>query len=210
MEGEKEGKWVESVLCCAQSLSHVWLSATLWTIARQGPLPMEFSRQEYCSGFPCPPPGESSDPRIEPMSPLSPALQADSLPLSHLGSPKCLILSPYFYKQKFRFLIPLLIKSLTDKRKKKLCGTCRKNNSIIGNLKKYIYIVQKKQQLCCHLQCDMPDATAYRVQVTKWQRGQFLIFSILLRHILYVLFINYGLLPAVLCLVFFPFVVTDF
>ena len=36
----------------AQSLSHVWLSVTLWTIACQAPLSMGFSRQEYWSGLP--------------------------------------------------------------------------------------------------------------------------------------------------------------
>ena len=48
---------------------------------------MAFSRQEYWSGLPCPPPGYLPDPGIEPVSPESPALQADSLPLSQLGSP---------------------------------------------------------------------------------------------------------------------------
>ena len=38
---------------------------------------MEFSRQEYWSGWPCPPPGDLPDPRIKTKSP---ALQADSLP----------------------------------------------------------------------------------------------------------------------------------
>ena len=33
-------------------------SATLWTEARQAPLSMGFSRQEYWSGLPCPPPGD--------------------------------------------------------------------------------------------------------------------------------------------------------
>ena len=41
-----------------------------------GPLPMEFSRQEYWSGLPCPPPGNLPNPGIEPRSPT---LQADSL-----------------------------------------------------------------------------------------------------------------------------------
>ena len=35
---------------------------------------MGFSRQEYWSGLPCPPPGDLSDPRIEPGTPQSPAL----------------------------------------------------------------------------------------------------------------------------------------
>ena len=48
---------------------------------------MRFSRQEYYSGWPCPPPGDILNPGIEPMSPVSPALQADSLPLSHWGNP---------------------------------------------------------------------------------------------------------------------------
>ena len=54
--------------------SHVWLFATLWTVAHQAPLSMEFSRQEYWRGLPCPPPGDLSDPGIEPMSLMSPAL----------------------------------------------------------------------------------------------------------------------------------------
>ena len=45
---------------------------------------MGFSRQEYWSELPFPFPGDLPDPGIEP---LSPALQADSLPLSHQGSP---------------------------------------------------------------------------------------------------------------------------
>ena len=45
---------------------------------------MGFSRQEYWSGLPRPPPGYLPDPRTEPRSPT---LQADSLPLSHQGSP---------------------------------------------------------------------------------------------------------------------------
>ena len=64
--------------------SQVRLFATLWTIACQASLSKEFSRQEYCSGLPCPPPGDLPDPGIKPMFP---ALQADSLLLSHLGSP---------------------------------------------------------------------------------------------------------------------------
>ena len=47
----------------AQSLSHVWLSATLWTVAHQAPQSMGFPRQEYWSGLPFPPPGDFSQPR---------------------------------------------------------------------------------------------------------------------------------------------------
>ena len=64
--------------------SCVRLFLTLWTVARQAFLSMEFSRQEYWSGSPVPFPGDLSDSGIEPRSP---ALQADSLPLIHQGSP---------------------------------------------------------------------------------------------------------------------------
>ena len=58
---------------------------------------MEFSRQEYCStGLPFPPPGDLPNPGIELVSPMSPALQADSLPLSHWGSPIYTLLWVFF------------------------------------------------------------------------------------------------------------------
>ena len=50
----------------------------------QAPLSMGFSRQEYWTGLPCPPPGDLPDAEIEPRTP---ALQVDSLHLSHKGSP---------------------------------------------------------------------------------------------------------------------------
>ena len=49
-------------------LSRVRLFATLWTVASQAPLSMGFSRQEYWSGLPYPPPGDIPDPGIEPVS----------------------------------------------------------------------------------------------------------------------------------------------
>ena len=45
--------------------------ATLWAVAHQTSLSMGFSRQEYWSGFPCPPPGDLPDPGLEPMSLMS-------------------------------------------------------------------------------------------------------------------------------------------
>ena len=59
--------------------SHVQLFATPWTVACQAPLSIGFSKQEYWSALPCPPPGYLPDPGIKPISPVSPALQADSL-----------------------------------------------------------------------------------------------------------------------------------
>ena len=66
--------------------NHVRLFVTPWTIAHQIPLSTGFSRQEYWSGLPCPPPEDLPNQRIEPVSPASPALQADSLLLSHQGN----------------------------------------------------------------------------------------------------------------------------
>ena len=51
--------------------------ATQWTVSRQAPLSMGFSRQAYWSGLPCPSPGDLPDPGIEPWSPI---LQSVSLP----------------------------------------------------------------------------------------------------------------------------------
>ena len=59
---------------CAQLLRCIQLIVTLWTVAHQAPLPMGFSRQEYWSGLPCPPPGDLLNPGIKPTSLTSPAL----------------------------------------------------------------------------------------------------------------------------------------
>ena len=54
--------------------SCVCLFVTKWTIARQAPLSMGFSKQEYWSGLPFPSPGDLPNPVIEPLSVMSPAL----------------------------------------------------------------------------------------------------------------------------------------
>ena len=79
--------YFNNIYICVCVLSHfscARLFATLWTLAFQAPLSMGFSRQEYWSGLPRPPPGDLPNPGIEL---TSPALQADSWPLSHQGSP---------------------------------------------------------------------------------------------------------------------------
>ena len=48
---------------------------TPWTVAHQAPLSMEFSRQEYWSGLPCPSAGALPDPGIDHTSPEAPALE---------------------------------------------------------------------------------------------------------------------------------------
>ena len=59
---------------CAQSLSHVRLFVTPWTVAGQAPLSMGFSRREYWNGLPFSSPRDLPDPGIKPASVLSPAL----------------------------------------------------------------------------------------------------------------------------------------
>ena len=67
-----------------ESQSHVQPFVTSWTVAHKAPLSVGFSRQEYRSGLPLPSSGDRPDPGTKPMSP---ELQADSLLLSHQGSP---------------------------------------------------------------------------------------------------------------------------
>ena len=57
---------------CARSVMSY--SATPWTVAHQASLSMGFSRQEYWSGLPCPPPGSLPDPGNKLASLDSPAL----------------------------------------------------------------------------------------------------------------------------------------
>ena len=67
----------------AQSLSHVQLFVTSWTVARQAPLSMEFSRKEYWSMLPFPSLGDIPDPGIKPRLLHWPV---GSLLLSHQGN----------------------------------------------------------------------------------------------------------------------------
>ena len=61
-------------VCVLSRFSHVRLFVTPWPVAHQDPLSMGFSRQEYWSRFPCPPPGDLPDPGIKPTSLISPVL----------------------------------------------------------------------------------------------------------------------------------------
>ena len=80
MLGRKTNNWIRGTfhmskrhLSCIDTgwlyvLSHVQLFATPWTIARQAPMSMEFSRQEYWSGLPFPTPGDLPNLGINPTS----------------------------------------------------------------------------------------------------------------------------------------------
>ena len=68
-----------------KGLNCVRLFVTPWTVAHQAPLSMGFSKQEYWSGLPFPPPGDLPDTRIEAGSPT---LQVDSFPTEPPGKSK--------------------------------------------------------------------------------------------------------------------------
>ena len=74
-----------SLCVFAQSLIHVQLFATPWTVAHWAPLSIGFLRQENRSGLPSPPPGDLPKPGINPRLLRVLHWQADSLSLSHLG-----------------------------------------------------------------------------------------------------------------------------
>ena len=65
-----------------RALNSARLFVTPWPAARQGPLPMEFSRRGRWSG-PCPPPGDLPNAGV---TPSAPALQADSSPAEPPGT----------------------------------------------------------------------------------------------------------------------------
>ena len=80
------------------SLSRVPLFVTPWTVARQTPRSMGFSRQEHWSGWPLPSPYDPPDPGLEPRSPVS---QADSLPKSYkeVHTPVTVIIKSWLYRR---------------------------------------------------------------------------------------------------------------
>ena len=77
------------------SLSCVQLSVTAWTIARQAPLSMEFSRLEYWNGLPFPTPRDLLDPGIESTSPASPAFAGGSYTTARPRKPFSLLLTNF-------------------------------------------------------------------------------------------------------------------
>ena len=85
-EEKKETSFTDVHVCQVASVVSNSLQPHGLLVARQAPLSMGFSKQEYWSGLPCPSPGDLLNPGIKPGFPVSPALQADSIPLSHWGS----------------------------------------------------------------------------------------------------------------------------
>ena len=83
--------------CVLSCFSHVLLCATPWTVACQAPLSMGFSRQEYWSGWPRPPPGDLPDPGVEPRSLMSPALAGRFFTLAPPGKPHSWVINLFMY-----------------------------------------------------------------------------------------------------------------
>ena len=77
-----------TIVLNVKSLSYVQLFATPWTVTYQVPLSIGFSRQEYWSGLPFPPPGDLPNPGVEPRSPT---LQADALLSEPPGKPHTIV-----------------------------------------------------------------------------------------------------------------------
>ena len=74
MRTPKLRRELSAVVSVLSRFSRVRLFATVWTVARQAPLSMGFSRQEYWSGLPFASPGDLPDPGIKPASLMSPTL----------------------------------------------------------------------------------------------------------------------------------------
>ena len=84
----KNEKGINKILTLhACMLSHFICVQLCVTVACHAPLSIGFSRQEYWSELPCPPPRDLSDPGMEPLSPATPEFHVGSLQLSHQGSP---------------------------------------------------------------------------------------------------------------------------
>ena len=83
--------------CVLSHSSHVWLFATLWTVAHKAPLSVGFSRQEYWSGLPGPPPGDLLDPGFEPMCLKSPTLAHGFFTTSTTWEAQCASSTLYKY-----------------------------------------------------------------------------------------------------------------
>ena len=93
---------IYSGMCMLSCFSCIWLFASLWTVAPKASRSMGFSRQEYWSALPCPPPRGLPDPGIEPTSLMSPALAGGFFTTSatweaHIYLCLCLNLSIYLH-----------------------------------------------------------------------------------------------------------------
>ena len=99
--------------------SHIRLFAIPWTVARQSPLPMGFSRQEHWSGLPFPSPGDFPNLGMETLSLRSPALAGGLFTASATWEAPC-IHSPRYHvcQQTFGRADPLHLLQMSISAKK--------------------------------------------------------------------------------------------
>ena len=108
MENNKIEQPCSHHVCVLSHFSHVRLFATLWPLVLQAPLSVGFSRQEYWSGLPCPPPGALPTQGLNP--PLtSPTLAGkffttSAIGKAHIGRSHLVILTHFtFYSISYFF-----------------------------------------------------------------------------------------------------------
>ena len=106
---------------CAQSVSHVQLFVTPWIVACRLLGPWAFTRQEYWSGLPCPPPGDLPDSGIEPRSP---ALQEPPGKPKKTGVSSLFLLQGNFLTQELNQGSPMM---QADSLPGELCGQITNN-----------------------------------------------------------------------------------
>ena len=94
--------------------SYVRLLLTLGTVA-QAPLSERFSRQQYWSGLPCPPPADLPDPGIEPASITSPELAGEFFTTSATWEAQQIYTTTHKINNKFSTLKPIMEKNLKKK-----------------------------------------------------------------------------------------------
>ena len=92
-------------MCMRAKLLHSYLTLQPYGLQPMKLLSMEFSRQEYWSELPHPPPGDLPYPGIKPMSLMSPALQVASLPVVPLGKP--IYASTHIFFSMFPYILGL-------------------------------------------------------------------------------------------------------
>ena len=113
---------IEMHACSPLVIQCVRLAVTPRAVARQAPLSMNFLRQEYWSGLPCPPAGNLPNPGIEPLSPASLALAGRFFTMCLLGNPIHEVTSS---KQLFHALGRYLNSLFREKKVKMYCKMCR-------------------------------------------------------------------------------------
>ena len=99
--------------CVLSSFSPVLLFVTPWTIARQAPLSMGFSRREYWSRLPCPPLGDLPNPGIEPRSLIPPVLAAGFFITSTTWKPSPICIHYVIFCLFPRFYLALVFSLIT-------------------------------------------------------------------------------------------------